>query len=62
MQDRAHHNMTFEVPTKLYQEVGFELRRIVFGLGVGSYYRIGAYQEPSFSKNVAFRLIFEPFY
>jgi hypothetical protein len=62
MQDRAQHNMTFEVPTKLYQEVGFELRRIIFGMGVGSYYRIGAYQEPSFSKNVAFRLIFEPFY
>lgn len=62
MQDRAQHNMTFEVPTKLYQEVGFELRRIIFGLGVGSYYRIGAYQEPTFNKNVAFRLIFEPFY
>jgi hypothetical protein len=62
MRDPEQHNMTFDVPSKLYQEVGFELRRIILGLGLGSYYRIGAYQEPSFSKNLAFRLIFEPFY
>lgn len=62
MHDRSQHNITFEVPTKLYQEVGFELRNIIFGMGVGSYYRIGAYQDLTFSKNVAFRLIFEPFY
>ncbi len=62
MHNKTEHNMKYEVPSKLYQEVGFELRRVIFGLGIGSYYRIGAYQNPTFSKNIGFRLIFEPFY
>jgi hypothetical protein len=62
MRDISQHNIAFQIPNKLYQEGGLELRNLILGFGIGSYYRIGAYQENTFSKNIAFRLIFEPFY
>jgi len=62
MRDKSQHNIAFQTPNKLYQEGGLELRNLILGFGIGSYYRIGAYQENTFSKNIAFRLIFEPFY
>lgn len=62
MQNKSLHNLNFQTPNKLYQECGLELRNLILGFGIGSYYRIGAYQENSFSKNIALRLTFEPFY
>lgn len=59
MSDRIKHSISLESPTKLYQETGLELRKIILGLGIGTYYRFGAYNTGVFKDNIAFRLTFD---
>jgi hypothetical protein len=53
------HGLTIEAPTELYQETGLEWDNIVRKLpvGLGFYYRIGAYHRGEFSDNFAVRLL-----
>ena len=53
------HNINLESPHKLYQETGMEWDNIVpkLPIGLGFYYRFGAYNRGDFSDNFATRLL-----
>lgn len=47
-----HSLHNFSVPDKLYQEVGFELRKLILSnFGIGTYYRFGTYNSGKFEDN-----------
>ena len=43
---------------KGYFESGLELNQIFKGLGLSTYYRYGAYQNPEWSDNLAVKLTY----
>ncbi len=51
------HSINLDAPNKLYQEAGLELKNIFTPIGIGVYYRFGAYQYAGFENNLAGRLI-----
>lgn len=53
------HSLSLESPHKLYQETGVEWDNIVrkLPIGLGFYYRFGAYNRGDFSDNAAMRLL-----
>ncbi len=55
-----HEGIDFQTPTKGFYEAGLELNRLVrlgfTRLGLGFYYRMGAYQNPDFVDNIAVKL------
>lgn len=60
--DMAHpieHSLAIESPQKLYQELGIEWDKVInkFPIGLGFYYRLGAYYQGEFEDNFATRLI-----
>lgn len=59
MNDMNRHNLNINSPNKLYQETGLELRNILLGLGLGAYYRFGAYNNGVFKDNIAFSLTYD---
>src|SRR5690606_24721662 len=47
-----HHFIDFKTPNKYYQEGGLELNQLIYGLvGIGAYYRFGAYAYDNFDQN-----------
>lgn len=55
--DPSTHNLFLLAPTKLYQEAGVEFNNLFLVLGVGVYYRLGAYQLDGVQNNLAGRLV-----
>lgn len=54
---QSHHLIGFQTPDKYYQEAGIEFNQLVYGiLGVGTYYRFGAYGHNSFDQNFFLKL------
>jgi len=53
------HSIALQAPNKLYQEAGFEWDNIIkfLPIGVGFYYRFGAYNYGNFGNNIAGRLL-----
>jgi hypothetical protein len=53
------HSLPLEAPSKLYQETGLEWDQIVkkLPIGLGLYYRFGAYHRGEFTDNFAARLL-----
>ncbi len=49
------------VPNKYYQEVGLELNKLIYYVGFGVYYRVGAYHQSTFDKNLFIKLTFNLF-
>lgn len=54
--NRYSHGMTIDEPSKIYQEAGLEIHRILSVFGLGVYYRMGAYSQSGVENNLAFRL------
>ncbi len=52
-----HSMHNFQIPNRYYQETGIELNRLLFNgmIGVGAYYRIGAYNTNDFNKDFFFK-------
>ncbi len=46
---------------KIYYESGIELRRLYSNMGLGFYYRMGAYAHPEFLDNLSVRLTIDSF-
>ncbi len=46
---------------KIYYESGIEFRRLYSFMGLGFYYRLGAYAQPDFLDNLSLRLTIDPF-
>lgn len=65
LSDKANHQLiAFETKNKIFMESGFQLDNILkvnyldvgyLGLGAGVYYRYGAYHNPSFDDNIAYK-------
>jgi len=55
------HSIAIKAPTKLYQETGLEWDQIIkkLPIGLGLYYRFGAYHIGEFSDNFAARLLIQ---
>lgn len=53
MKNRDEHmGLNFQTPKKYYQEAGIEFNQMIYGiLGVGAYYRFGAYAHDTFDQN-----------
>lgn len=52
-----HQLVPFDTPNYYYQEAGFELNQLFMGiLGIGTYYRFGAYSYETFDKNFFIKL------
>ncbi|MCB9201526.1 MAG: hypothetical protein H6604_00545 [Flavobacteriales bacterium] len=53
-----NNTFSFDSPKNIYQEVGVELPKLVLNkmLGIGMYYRIGAYQKAKFEDNFFIKL------
>ena len=55
-----HQNISTLSPEKGYYEAGIELNRLLsqnlLSLGIGTYYRIGPYSQPTFGENFAFKI------
>ncbi len=45
----------------IYYETGIEFRRLFSNIGLGFYYRLGAYAYPEFWDNMSIRLTIDPF-
>lgn len=52
----SDHNLVLISPSKLYQETGIEFNKLILPLGIGVYYRFGAYQLDGIQNNIAGRL------
>jgi len=46
---------------KGYYETGIEFRRLISGLGIGAYYRLGDYKNPDFIDNLTIKMTINPF-
>lgn len=55
----AHRNIVFNTLELGYHEAGLELNNILFGFGIGAFYRYGPYHLPTFKQNFAFKYTFE---
>ena len=53
-----HTGFIFKTMNKGYFESGLELNQIFKGLGLSTYYRYGAYQNPEWSDNLAVKLTY----
>jgi hypothetical protein len=53
-----HNGFIFKTMNKGYFESGLELNQIFKGLGLSTYYRYGAYQNPEWSDNLAVKLTY----
>ncbi|GAB1857566.1 hypothetical protein MHTCC0001_24020 [Flavobacteriaceae bacterium MHTCC 0001] len=53
-----HQNIAFNTLKKGYTESGFEINKLLFGFGLSTTYRYGAYHLPNFEDNVAFKFTF----
>lgn len=52
-----HHSISFETPDLYYQEAGLEFNQVFMGiLGIGAYYRFGAYSHDTFDNNFFLKL------
>lgn len=52
-----HKDFSFQVPKKLYQEAGLEFNNLLLNMvGIGGYYRFGAYENPNFKNNFLVKL------
>lgn len=52
-----HQKIDFQAPTKFYQEAGLEFNQLFLRMvGIGAYYRFGAYHLPSFDQNFFVKL------
>lgn len=56
-----HSSINFRTPSQYYQEIGLEFNRLIYYLGLGVYYRIGAYNEGNFNDNLFIKLTFNLF-
>ncbi|MDR1877358.1 MAG: hypothetical protein LBQ84_07010 [Flavobacteriaceae bacterium] len=56
-----HSRHNFLIPEKYYQEVGVEFNRLISRLGLGVYYRIGAYNQDNFDDNMFVKLTYDLF-
>lgn len=54
----AHQNIEFNTLEHVYSEAGLELNKILFGLGLSTAYRYGAYHLPTFKENFSFKFTF----
>ena len=59
LREPAQHTISLIAPSKLYQEGGIEWDEIIskFPVGLGFYYRFGAYYQGDFKDNFAARLL-----
>jgi hypothetical protein len=57
LSNTTDHSIALIAPSKLYQEAGLEVNRIFTQLGIGIFYRFGAYQQDGFQNNLAGRLL-----
>lgn len=57
LENASDHSPHLQAPTKLYQEAGLEVRNLLTPLGLGIYYRLGAYSQDGIGNNLAFRLV-----
>jgi len=53
-----HQNITFNTLNKGYTESGFEINKLLLGLGLSFSYRYGAYHLPRTDDNIAFKFTF----
>lgn len=53
-----HQGITFESLEKGYTEVGLELNKLLFGFGLSTTYRYGAYHLPKEEDNIAIKFTF----
>ena len=53
-----HENINFGSLKKGYTESGFEINKLLFGFGLSTSYRYGAYHLPNFEDNIAFKFTF----
>ncbi len=62
-QDQTQHVLIpLRAPIDYYQEVGIEIRKMLFGmLGVGGYYRLGNYANGNFDDDFFFKINFNVF-
>ncbi len=51
----------FQVPNNYYQEAGIEVNKLISYLGLGVYYRFGAYNQGNFDDNLFVKLTFTLF-
>ncbi|MDR2122087.1 MAG: DUF5686 family protein [Flavobacteriaceae bacterium] len=56
-----HSILDFQTPDKYYQEAGIELNKLVSYLGLGLYYRMGAYHQQYFDDNLFLKVTFNLF-
>lgn len=59
LRDPSKHSLPLAAPDELYQEGGIEWDDIInkFPIGLGFYYRFGAYYQGEFKDNFAARLL-----
>jgi hypothetical protein len=59
LRDPSQHSLPLTAPNELYQEGGIEWDDIInkFPIGLGFYYRFGAYYQGDFKDNFAARLL-----
>lgn len=53
-----HQGITFGTLDKGYTESGFEINKLLFGLGLSGTYRYGAYHLPKTEDNIAIKFTF----
>ena len=53
-----HEGISFNTLEKGYTEAGFELNKLLFGFGLSSTYRYGAYHLPEEEDNIAIKFTF----
>ncbi len=55
---QQHLNIAFDTLEKGYLESGFELNQLLFGFGISTAYRYGAYHLPRFEDNLSLKFTF----
>ena len=54
----SHQNVSFDTLDKGYTEAGFELNKLLFGFGLSTTYRYGAYHLTNEEDNIALKFTF----